>query len=77
MDPRNERVWNATHRFAAKVWVTAGALGLIFEIFGVHIGFLGLLVGWLAPKLYSLAIYKQLERRGEIADGLACEQGES
>jgi uncharacterized membrane protein len=72
----NERVWNATHRFASKVWVTAGALGLAFEIFDVHIGFLGLLVGWLAPKLYSLAIYKQLERRGEIADGLSREQGE-
>src|ERR1035437_8895766 len=36
----NERVWNLTHRFAGKVWVTAGVLGLAFEIFGWHIGFL-------------------------------------
>jgi uncharacterized membrane protein len=72
----NERVWNATHRFTAKVWVTAGVLGLALEIFGLHMLFLGILVGWLSPKLYSLVIYKRLERRGEIADDLSRGQGE-
>jgi uncharacterized membrane protein len=74
----NDRVWNASHRFAGKAWVAAGLLGLIFEIFGLHAGpAIALLAAWLSPKVYSLVIYKQLERRGEIGDGLAREQGEA
>ncbi|MGA2674272.1 MAG: SdpI family protein [Terracidiphilus sp.] len=74
----NERVWNATHRFAAKAWVAAGLLGLVSEIFGLHVGpAIALLIGWLGPKLYSLVVYKRLERRGEIGDGLPREAGES
>jgi len=64
----NERVWNATHRFAAKTFVIVGAAGLLLSI----IGFSGwpvltlVLVGPLAPVAYSLIFYKRLEKRGEL-----------
>jgi uncharacterized membrane protein len=48
----NERVWNATHRFAAKT-------------FG-WLPFAALMAGALFPVVYSLVFYKQLERRGEL-----------
>ena len=64
----NERVWNATHRFAAKTFVIVGLTGLLLSI----IGFTGwpvlilVMVGPLAPVAYSLVFYKQLEKRGEL-----------
>lgn len=64
----NERVWNATHRFAAKTFVVGGLAGLALTLFGLQ--------GWpvlavllaapLIPAAYSLIFYKQLERRGEL-----------
>jgi len=64
----NERVWNATHRFAAKTLVIGGLIGLLLTAVGVD--------GWpllalllasaLIPAIYSLGFYKQLERRGEL-----------
>jgi uncharacterized membrane protein len=64
----DERVWNATHRLAAKVFVVGGIFGLILTLLGA--------VGWpalvvivamtLVPVVYSLVFYKQLERRGEL-----------
>jgi uncharacterized membrane protein len=63
----SERVWNATHRFASKTFVAGGLLGLAFTIIGLHRWPLcALLVGGLAPVVYSLVFYKQLERRGEL-----------
>jgi uncharacterized membrane protein len=71
----SERVWNRTHRFAAKIWVGAGLLGLALSMGGLYLwAVLPLLVGALTPMVYSLVIYKQLERRGELGDGLAHEQ---
>jgi uncharacterized membrane protein len=64
----NERVWNATHRFAAKTFVVGGLAGLILTLFGVS-GWPVLsviLAGALIPAVYSLIFYKQLERRGEL-----------
>lgn len=64
----NERVWNATHRFAAKAMVLVGAAGLIVgfvsELFWVW--FAIILVGLLSPVLYSLIYYKRLERSGQL-----------
>jgi uncharacterized membrane protein len=62
----NQRVWNATHRFAAKAMVLVGAAGLIVALssalfwawFAMVVG------GLLTPVLYSLIYYKRLERRG-------------
>ena len=64
----NEQVWNATHRLAAKTFFAGGVLGLIAVIFGapfwLPIGLI--LLGALAPAVYSLAFYKQLEKRGQL-----------
>ncbi len=64
----NERVWNATHRLAAKTFVVAGVLGLTFTLLGY--AFWPVLVaiagGALMPVFYSLTIYKQMQRRGEL-----------
>ncbi len=64
----NERVWNATHRLAAKVFVVGGLAGLAMTFLGI--------TGWpvitvivvapLVPAAYSLVLYKQLERRGQL-----------
>jgi uncharacterized membrane protein len=63
----SERVWNDTHRFAARITVAAGLLGLALSIAGLYLAALfALLAGGLAPVVYSLVLYKQLERRGEI-----------
>lgn len=64
----NERVWNATHRFGAKTMVAGGLAGLLLTA----AGFYGwpvlamLLAGAMAPVVYSLVVYKQLEARGEM-----------
>ena len=64
----NERVWNATHRFAAKTFFAGGLLGLLAVI--LHAPFwlpmTAILVAALVPAVYSLIFYKQLERRGEL-----------
>jgi uncharacterized membrane protein len=74
----NERVWYATHRFAAKTFVAGGLVGLALAFIGHGAWPLyALLAGGLAPVVYSLVYYKQLERRGELEDGLSREQGES
>jgi uncharacterized membrane protein len=64
----NERVWNATHRFAAKTFVIGGVIGLILTLMGFTgwPAFISLMVGALAPVVYSLVFYKQLERRREL-----------
>jgi uncharacterized membrane protein len=73
----SERVWNATHRFAARITVAGGLVGLTLSIAGLYLWALAaLLLPALASVIYSLVIYKQLERRGEIEDGLPRGQGE-
>ena len=66
----NERVWYATHRFAAKTFVAAGLLGLLLSVMGFYVwAMFTLLAGGLAPVIYSLVYYKQLERCGELGEG--------
>jgi len=64
----NERVWNATHRLAAKTFVLGGLAGLAMIAAGLNgwPPFAALLAGALTPVPYSLYLYKQLERRGEL-----------
>jgi len=64
----NERVWNATHRFAGKAIVASGlaALALTATTLQVWPVFALLLAGWALPVAYSLVIYKRMERRGEL-----------
>ena len=68
----SERVWNTTHRLAAKLFVCAGAAGLLavvlglppMPMFAITLG--GILFASLFPVVYSLYLYKVLERRGEL-----------
>ena len=64
----NERVWNATHRFAAKTFVFAGLFGLTFTLLGYDFWpvMVAVSLGALSPIVYSLMVYKQMERRGEL-----------
>jgi len=64
----NERVWNATHRFAAKTFVVGGVAGFVLSLAGsgFWISFGALMAGALAPVAHSVVYYKQLERRGEV-----------
>jgi len=63
----SERVWNATHRFAARITVAAGLLGLLLSIAGLPIlALFCVIAAALASVLYSLVYYKQLESRGEL-----------
>jgi uncharacterized membrane protein len=64
----SERVWNGTHRLAAKTFVAAGLVGLCLTLAGwggwPTLVLLG--AGALAPVAYSLMFYKRLERHGEL-----------
>lgn len=64
----NEHVWNGTHRFAAKTFFAGGLAGLLFAIISAQfwLSMAAILTGALAPAVYSLILYKQLERRGEL-----------
>ena len=63
----SERVWNATHRFAAKTFMAGGLLGLALTMIGLRRWpILALLAGSLTPIIYSLARYKQLQRQGDL-----------
>lgn len=68
----SERVWNDTHRLAAKLFFWSGLLGIVAAVVLPLCGwkaFLSLpiiLLGALASVPYSLFRYKQLERRGEL-----------
>ena len=64
----SEPVWNATHRFAAKTMFAGGLLGLVAVFlhapFWVAIAII--LAAALVPAFYSLILYKQLERAGNL-----------
>lgn len=71
----NERVWNDTHRLAGRLFVVAGILGLFTVVLPIPlpsltIAVVVLIVGAsLGPAIYSLVLYKRLERRGELEAG--------
>ena len=68
----SERVWEDTHRLAARMFVIAAVAGLVVLILplpipAVAITVIGLiLAAALWPAIYSLIHYKQLQQRGEI-----------
>jgi uncharacterized membrane protein len=63
----NETVWDRTHRIAAWLFVAAGLLGFASVLIGVPllICFVGIIVAALVPVVYSLVLYKRLERAGK------------
>jgi uncharacterized membrane protein len=64
----SETVWNQTHRLAAWLFVAGGLLGFVAVMAGVPFWWclLVLLVVAFAPALYSLMLYKRLEREGKL-----------
>jgi uncharacterized membrane protein len=69
----SDRVWNDTHRLAAWTMVSGGLLGFLMVVAGapVMIAFGLLIVSALVPVVYSFVHYKQLERRGMLAENAA------
>jgi uncharacterized membrane protein len=64
----SERVWNATHRLAAKTFFLGGLAGLALVAMGLN-GWppvVAVLAGAFVPAVYSLVYSKQLQRRGEL-----------
>jgi uncharacterized membrane protein len=64
----SEKVWYATQRFAAKVFVIAGLVGLLSLVIAPSslVGLAILIVAGLASVVYSLVYYKHLESRNEL-----------
>jgi len=64
----NEQVWNATHRLAAKTFFAGGVAGLLAVILRAPFWapMTLILAAGLAPAVYSLVFYKQLEGRGGV-----------
>ena len=64
----SERVWNRTHRLAAKTSFVAGLLGLVEVLLRAPfwLPIATILSGPFIPAIYSLVYYKQLEHRGEL-----------
>jgi uncharacterized membrane protein len=65
----DERVWNATHRLAARTFFAGGLLGLLAVVLRAPfwLPIATILTGALVPVFYSLLIYKQLEHDGEMS----------
>jgi len=63
----SERVWNDTHRVTAWLFVCCGLIGFVIALTGFFVAAFALLLVLAAvPILYSLVLYKQYERRGEL-----------
>lgn len=63
----SDRVWNATHRLAARTWMVGGLFGLLFTAIGMRVlSVSALLIGALVPYVYSLVLYKQFEKHGDV-----------
>jgi uncharacterized membrane protein len=63
----SERVWDDTHRLAARIWVVGGFLGAVLAAAGLTLPALLLVAPMaLVPIVYSFLRYKQLERLGQL-----------
>ena len=68
----SDRVWNDTHRLAGRWFVAAAALGLVALLLPIPLSAIFIttivliLTAALGPAVYSLVLYKRLERAGSI-----------
>jgi uncharacterized membrane protein len=64
----SETVWIATHRLAAWLFVVCGLLGAIAALVGLHpiVSFVLFSPAAVVPIVYSLILYKRLERQGKL-----------
>jgi uncharacterized membrane protein len=67
----SEPVWERTHRLTAWLFVALGLVGFVATMLGVPLWMLFalILVGVLVPVIYSLVIYKRLEKQGRLGLG--------
>lgn len=69
----SERVWNDTHRLAGRMFVGGAIIGLLAVVLplplpAATIAVIAIIMtAALCPVLYSLILYKRLEKRGELA----------
>ncbi len=66
----SETVWVRTHRFTAWLWTPVGAIGALAVVLGAPLEwcFVAVLVAALVPVVYSLVVYKRLEKEGKLPD---------
>jgi uncharacterized membrane protein len=64
----SEAVWIQTHRLSAWLFAAAGLVGLVAVLAGVpmEVCFFGLIGAALIPAVYSLILYKRLEKQGKL-----------
>jgi uncharacterized membrane protein len=62
----SEQVWYATHRFAARVWMWSGFIGLLLA-FIYPLAVIVVIIGsGFVPIVQSFVYYKRLERQGAL-----------
>jgi uncharacterized membrane protein len=64
----SEAVWSRTHRLAAWLYVPLGVAGAAAVVLGAPLSacFVVFIVVVLLPAVYSLVLYKRLERQGNL-----------
>jgi uncharacterized membrane protein len=68
----SQRVWNDTHRLAGRMFVGAAVIGLLAVVLPLPLPVVTIAViaiimaAALWPALYSLLLYKRLEKKGEL-----------
>lgn len=63
----SERVWYATHRFAARVWVWSGFIGLLLAFIYPLAAIIVIIGSSFVPVVQSFVYYKRLERQGALS----------
>jgi uncharacterized membrane protein len=65
----DETVWIRTHRLAAWLWTGGSLVGFVAVMAGVGLWwcFIGIMIIALTPVIYSLVLYKRLQRQGRLA----------
>jgi uncharacterized membrane protein len=72
----SDKVWNATHRLGAWLFFAAGVIGAIVVFGGANLVWCtvvllaGIFMAAIIPVLYSLILYKRLEREGRLNDSV-------
>ena len=68
----DEENWNATHRFAGKLWVACGVLMLIFAFLPTEIFFISMivivLVSTVPVAIYSYAFHRKQVKEGKVSE---------
>lgn len=64
----SEEVWDQTHHLAARLFVAGGLFGVLVALVGLplYLCLVGIIVAALVPVIYSLVLYKRLQRQGRV-----------